>query len=353
MSFESKKLSIVRIYEILKRYSDEAHPLKYADIQEYLLNDYGIDLERKAVARNINMLIEADYDVERGANGVYLINDFDESELRMLVDCVFCCRHIPNNYTKDLIDKILNIGSEHFKKKIKIGNIRLIKQWDNTDNKELFNNIDKVDKAIEEKKVINFRYNKFDVNGNLQKANYHYLSPYAVILHNQRYYVMGYESYKEQITFFRLDRITEMIVKEINETRKKYKELIDIPGYSNGINYNELSVGRPYFYNDNLQTIVLNVKNRVDAIDQVVDWFGSNASFSELNEEWIKVTLKASPNAMKYWALQYIDIVKVISPKSLKDEILKSIRFGLDNYNYNSNYNSNSNEIEKSELKNL
>ena len=62
MSFESKKLSIVRIYEVLRKHSDENHPLKYADIQDYLLNDFGIDLERKAIARNINMLIEADYD---------------------------------------------------------------------------------------------------------------------------------------------------------------------------------------------------------------------------------------------------------------------------------------------------
>lgn len=332
MSFESKKLSIVRIYEVLKKHSDEKHPLKYADIQEFLFNDFGIDLERKAIARNINMLIEADYDIKKDGNGVYLLNNFDESELMMLVDCVFCCRHIPDNYTRDLIEKLLNLGSEHFRKNVKIGNIRLIKEWDNTNNKDLFDNIEKADRAIVEKKVINFKYNKFGTDGNLKQANYHYLSPYVVVLHNQRYYIMGYESYKEQITFFRLDRITDMVVKEPGTTHKIYKEIFDIPGYERGINFKELSTGRPYFYNDKLENIVFKLKNSENAIDQVVDWFGTGARFSNTNDDWLTVTIKASPKAMKYWALQYVDIVKIVEPTTLKEDIEKSLKNGLDNY---------------------
>ena len=67
--YEPKKLLILRIYQILNEYSDVDHKLKQADIIKYLAKDYGINCERKAVARNIEYLQRADVDIvqDRGA----------------------------------------------------------------------------------------------------------------------------------------------------------------------------------------------------------------------------------------------------------------------------------------------
>ena len=51
-SFENKKLALLRIFQILEKYSDENHCLTQKDISNYLSNQYQIQIERKTVARN-------------------------------------------------------------------------------------------------------------------------------------------------------------------------------------------------------------------------------------------------------------------------------------------------------------
>ena len=63
MASEEKKLALLRILEILQRNTDGAHPLTHNEIAEILLKEYGIEIERKAVGRNISLLLEADYDI--------------------------------------------------------------------------------------------------------------------------------------------------------------------------------------------------------------------------------------------------------------------------------------------------
>ena len=61
---ENKKLALLRILDILKEESDINHPLKQEDIVQKLSDVYGIDIERKAVGRNISLLREAGYEIE-------------------------------------------------------------------------------------------------------------------------------------------------------------------------------------------------------------------------------------------------------------------------------------------------
>ena len=56
---ESKKLALLRILHILQKYSDDTHPLTQDDIVDYLYKDYGIEVERKAVGRQLALLHEA------------------------------------------------------------------------------------------------------------------------------------------------------------------------------------------------------------------------------------------------------------------------------------------------------
>ena len=91
VSFESKKLAPLRILEVLEKYSDEYHILTQAEIAEKLDREYGIVLERKAVARNIKLLEDAGFEFGTGKDGrgVYLLSrHFEEGELRMLIDSV-------------------------------------------------------------------------------------------------------------------------------------------------------------------------------------------------------------------------------------------------------------------------
>ena len=53
MALDSKRMAGIRIYSILKDYSDREHLLTQKQIAHYLERDYGIELERKAISKNI------------------------------------------------------------------------------------------------------------------------------------------------------------------------------------------------------------------------------------------------------------------------------------------------------------
>lgn len=64
-SLEPKKLALIRIWQILKDYSDYGHPLTQEDIAVKLENEYGIVIERKAISRNLSLLKEAESTLSR------------------------------------------------------------------------------------------------------------------------------------------------------------------------------------------------------------------------------------------------------------------------------------------------
>ncbi|MBO4535488.1 MAG: WYL domain-containing protein, partial [Clostridia bacterium] len=110
-SLEPKKLLLLRILQILESHSDVDHPLRQKDIMRLLHNEYDMDCERKAVGRNIAFLERAGYDIEHADQGVYLgTRAFEAGELRLLSDAVLCSRHISAKHTKDLVNKLSELG---------------------------------------------------------------------------------------------------------------------------------------------------------------------------------------------------------------------------------------------------
>ena len=112
-SFEPKKLALLRILQILEQYSDYDNPLKQEDIAEYLDKDYGIVIERKAIGRNLSLLKEAGYDIGSDRRGSYLASrEFEDSELRMLIDGVLSSRYITAGHSKDLIERLCALSNK-------------------------------------------------------------------------------------------------------------------------------------------------------------------------------------------------------------------------------------------------
>ncbi len=311
---EPKKLALIRILQIFEKYSDFDHPLKQEDIANYLEDDYGIVIERKAIGRNISLLKEAGYEIESTRAGSFLeARAFEDSELRMLIDGVLSSTHIAPKYSKDLIERLCGLSNVYFKSHIK--NIYSVNDWNKTDNIALFYNIDMIDLAIEKGVQIAFDYNKFGVDKKLHKSASHKASPYQLILHNQRYYLMALNERWHNMGFYRLDRISNMTLIE----DRPLTNIRTVEGYENGIDYKEIATGLPYMFTDKPQPIEFISDKKI--IDQIVDWFGRDIKFTELSKDKVKVELTASPNAMEHWAKQYLGFVEITKPLELRQKI--------------------------------
>lgn len=324
MALESKKTLIMRIYQILEDYSDAEHPLKQQEIINLLDRNYGIECERKAVGRNISYLKEIGVDLESDGNGTYLATRrIEYSELRLLIDSVLCSRHINSTHSKQLIDKLIQLGGRNFKSHVT--HVHSVTDWGKSQNKDFFLNIEIADEAIDQGKKIAFDYNRMDLDGSLRASGSHTASPYHMLLHNQRYYLMLRDDKYGNISYDRLDKITNMRILPEDAV-----PLNKNAGFERGINYKNLATGLPYMFSDEQQLITVKCANFMT--DELYDWFGSGFSAMQTDDTHFTATVKASPRAMLYWALQYNDKVEIISPKSLRDEVITALKSTLAMY---------------------
>lgn len=312
---DSKNLAPLRILQILLKHSDYDHPLTQEKIIKYLYDEYGIEMERKAIGKNIADLRDAGIDIGSRRAGSYIDSrDFEDSELRLLIDGVLQSKHITAKHSKELIDKLCGLSNKYFRSHVK--NVYSVNDWSKTDNQALFYNIDVIDEAIAEGKQVEYDYNKYGIDRKLHKSSFARLSPYQLILHNQRYYLMGYSSYWGNMSFHRLDRITNMRICD-----RAAVPLTDVPGYENGIDYKQIASTMPYMYTDEPERIEFIADEYI--VDQIVDWFGLDIRMSDIPNSpgKVKVDLFASPNAMEHWALQYLNHVEVTKPAHLRERI--------------------------------
>ena len=325
MASEAKKLALLRILEILQRNTDEAHPLTHNEIADILLKNYGIEIERKAVGRNISLLLEADYDIVTTKRGVYLNErKYEPSEVRMLIDGVLSSQHIGVKHSHDLIEKLAGEENKYFRKNIK--HIYAVNDFNKGDNAEVFYSIDVVHEAIENGKMVEYDYNKYGADKKLHKTSFQRISPYQLILHNQRYYLMGYSSYWGHMTYHRLDRITNMIV-----SPRTAVPIREVEGFEDGINYKNLTTAMPYMFSDTPETIEMLAVDWI--LDQVIDWFGKDIKIDKTETETLyKITLKSSPTAMLFWAMQYTDECEILRPVALRERIKETINKAREKY---------------------
>ena len=322
--FEPTKLALVRILQILEQYSDFDHPLKQQDIIDYLDKDYGISIERKAVGRNLSLLKEAGYDIASDRRGSYLAErTFDDSELRMLIDGVLASRYITAKHSKELIERLCSLSNRYFRSHVK--NIWSVNEWSKTDNQTLFYNIEIVDAAIEQGKQIAFCYNKYGSDKKLHKTSDQRATPYQMILRNQRYYLIACNEKWKNLGHYRLDRITD-----IRLTDEPATPLRSLSGHESGIDYKEYATSLPYMFTDKPESVEFLADLAI--IDQIVDWFGDNARIQSCGDK-LKVFVKASPLAMEYWAMQYLNFVEILSPASLRSRIIANLDAARGKYN--------------------
>ena len=73
-------------------------------------------------------------------------------------------------------------------------------------------------------------------------------------------------------------------------------------------------------------------------IDQIIDWFGSDVKFQKTDtdaDSKVRVLIKASPAAMEYWAMQYMNYVEVITPIALREKIKENLENAAEKYRAN------------------
>ena len=343
---EPKKLAIIYILKALENYSSKNCTYSQQRIIELVYDKYGMKLDRKTVRHNLSKLLEAGFPLEheeftrtntKGQTETILTNwyydhesEWDISELRMMIDSIAFSNYLPKRQCSNIIKKIAALGDEDTKQKLKTASETISRL--RPENKSIFFNVSELSEAIHSNEMVSFNYCDYDIDFKLHprlddkgRPKLYTLSPYKLVSLNGRYYVLGYYDKHDEICTFRIDRIAN-----IRKLDEKSKHIRSVKGFENGIDLEEYTAQHPNMWGGEPVRCTFCCPRYI--MDDIVDWFGSDAVIREIEDRRLEVSVRVSEGTMKHWAMQYADCVEVISPKQLREEVAEIMRAAAERY---------------------
>ncbi len=345
---QPKKMLIINILDILKKYTDENHRLSQKEIVEILAKEYNMKCDRKSVKRNLMNLIDFGYDIEYSESirmvkdpktgepeetyilsDFYLNREFSESELRLLIDGILFSKHIPYSQCKELVEKLEGLSNIYFKSVTKY--IRSLPE-NVPKNRQLFYTLEILDEAIGKNRQVSFRYNEYGTDKKLHErknadntVREYIINPYQMAAANGRYYLIcNYDKY-DNLSNYRLDKITD--IKLLDTPRKPLKK---VKGAEYGLDLPKHMAEHIYMFAGDSIRVEMRAKKYI--VGDILDWFGKDVEFGDETDNEVTAAAYVNENAMRCWAMQYAPHVTVLSPKSLADSIKENIRYAAENY---------------------
>ena len=304
-----KKIIILYILNILRKYTDVNHTMTQQQIADRLREDYDIEVNRSTIKRNLADLIGAGYDIgyrevarsqpvkgcdEKDDNTIltdfYYEHDFSESELHMLIDGLLFSRSVPYRPRKELIEKLGNLSSSYFSKRMK--HVHSMNA-DSPQNKDLFLNIEVLDEAIAEGKQVEITYGNYGTDMQLHprlnddgSVKRQLLNPYQLVASEGRYYLICNKDNYDTVANYRIDRMQHVVKLD---TLSKPKN--QVQGLEEGLKLQEylyqnvnMFAGKP----EKVEFIIAK-----DKVSLVIDFFGRHVSFFERPDGTVSCNLQA------------------------------------------------------------
>ncbi len=343
----AKKLLMMNILDILKRYTDAEHTLSQKQIMDILWSDYDMTVDRKTVARNLSNLMEAyesiryNDDVARTyinkkgeketsyiLSDFYLERDFTDAELRLLIDSLLFTKHIPHKRCQELVEKLEGLSNKYFSAHVK--HVHALPETESP-NKQLFWTIEALDEAIEKGLQVAFNYNTYLTDKKLHPSlnpdgsvREFVVNPYQMAATNGRYYLICNYEGKPNIANCRLDRITNI---RLLDTPAKPKEQVQ-----NGKNFSLPQHMAEHLYMFSGESVPVTFRMKKNIVKDVIDWFGMDVAFFDETEDEVTARVTVNWHAMRHWALQYCRHVRVLTPNDLAQTVKEDLQNALINY---------------------
>lgn len=325
----NKKMLNMLILEILRNYTDEDHSLTQQEIIKLLELNYGMECDRRSVKNNVLSLKELgeecgfEISMEKGYR--LISREFDDSELRILIDSVLFSKSISSRQAKDLIKKIRKLASKYFN--AKVSHVCNLPELHRTINKQAMYSMDTINDAIAEKRKISFIYNSIGTDFKLhpRREEPYIVNPYQIVANNGKFYLIcNYDKY-DNVAHFRIDRMTD-----VRELEEKVKPMKDVPELDGRLNLPRHMAEHIYMFSG--PSITIKLSTTEDMMSELVDWFGTDFRIMEKNGNQIIVRLNCNANAMRFWALQYGPYVEVLEPESLRTTVKEDILAMVEKY---------------------
>ena len=307
------KLRPLYLAKILYEQTDEEHYLTTVQLINILEEKYGISAHRQTIKSEIELLRKFGIEIEevKSVQNRYNIcsREFENSELKLLIDAVESAKFITARKSKELVAKLSSLAGDYGAEKLKRnvcceGRIK-------SDNERIYIIVDTINEAINEGKKISFPYFQYNVKKQHQlkhDGEAYVLSPLHLVWNGDFYYLVGVAE-DNTIRNFRVDRIAKCPT-ILEENSSQAPEDFNIDDYIN-------TTFR--MFNAEHTDVELLCDN--DVIDSIIDRFGENIKITEAATENFKITVNVATSHIFYsWIFGFGGKVKILGPDVVREE---------------------------------
>lgn len=308
----AQKATILCLYEILKKYTDENHILSTEKIREKLKIIYDVDMERRAIYRNIEALRSMGVEIEgyqENREGYYLIDrEFELSEIRLLCDAVAASDMIKEETSKVIIKKL--IGSQSIFQGRMLQKTVFVKPEKKIISKYLFYNIDALNVAINQGCKVSVKLLEYGIDKELIETEQGslVLSPYVTIWAAGNYYILAKRENADDLEHFRIDRMKDITILERG---------VDM--IFGGLNPGQYA--KQYILQNGEMKEKYEIECDFHLWQEIAEVFGTDAAVIRKVPDRITVKILAIPSVMRSWVMTNLNTCEVISPKRFREQI--------------------------------
>lgn len=372
----SPESSSILILEWLRKNTDEENPVK--NVNQMINGSKKIDFEgdKATLSRRIKVmakyLMENEFDtfgkirLKDGKSKDYISEDdmiyeidnddlemispkeiyyehtFDKNEIDIIVEGVLLSKKIDYKHAKKLKEKIIkSLASKYYKDRF--DEIYKIYEKSTENSKLIYKNIEIIQQAAKERKTIDFSFNMYDKNKNIQfLKTKKYLSPYYVVLNNGKYYMIGCDNVEKKEGFiWRVDLMTDIKINSSEKSRDKYIRKEDIKrNIFYEVDSDEFIIKHLDMSYDTPKTITMKLFKKAKLKDGkevynytiLYDKFGNNFEVLDETEEYSKVRVTASPFGVVNWSLGYSSDIEIIKPDYVRKMAKDRVNMLLEKY---------------------
>ncbi len=308
------------------RESDESHGLSMPEIIS-ALSEYGITAERKSIYDDIITLGELGLDVitlpTRPPKYSLATRHFEISELKMLADAVASSKFITAEKSRELIDKLRDFAGKY--RAGELSRQVYVEDRVKTMNDLGIENVELVNRAINENKKITFRY--FDYGVTKERVYRHegleyIVTPLSLIRNDENYYLVAFDQRDKVNKNFRIDKMADVTVTDESRDRSALESRFNPAEYSNKV------FG---MYGGREELVTLECRERLSGV--IIDRFGREPSFIK-SDFGFRVSLRVmiSPNFFA-WVLGFGKDMRIIAPDAVREELLERLQATMEVYN--------------------
>lgn len=324
-----KAAALLAILDILRRFGDD---LNKREMQDKLMEEYGISVSRNTFAAKLRTLDHCGYtlrETEDGNRYNFEGREFTDAQLRVLIDCLIYNGVVGSETAKKMIAELCDLGSENLRKSCRKFQSLVTGRKHSSDI--VTENLGLIQHAItaSAKITCNYIIHNRMLNHVKKYPKDITVSPFELTLSNGRYILICAVDGENDLTHFYIDKLCDIKLKR--EPSASSRKILSALGYDN---MNQYISSQPVLCGGRIEIFTLKIDNEI--IDDFIEDYGSDdfrkmSTHAENDGYNTVLVIKTSADSLRRLILPYFDKIVVLNRPDFYENIKEQFETGLHN----------------------